>query len=53
LQATDIFDAVEMLEYLSEDKILIRVTDYYNLNNDKIVNLFDGFALIEKIVTEG
>ncbi len=49
-QADDIFDAVEMLEYLNNGKFLTHEMDYYNLNNDNTINLFDVFALIDKIV---
>ncbi len=52
-KATDIFDAVEMLEYLSENKNLSRNRTYYKFANyDDDVNLPDVFALIENIVTE-
>ncbi len=54
-KATDIFDAVEMLEYLSGQKNLENLTyckSYYNLNNDDDINFFDVFALIDKIVTD-
>ncbi len=49
-QADDIFDAVEMQEYLNNGKFLTHGMDYYNLNNDATINLFDVFALIDKIV---
>ncbi|PKP59426.1 MAG: hypothetical protein CVT88_05535, partial [Candidatus Altiarchaeales archaeon HGW-Altiarchaeales-1] len=52
-KATDIFDAVEMLEYLSENKNLSRNRTYYKFANyDDDINLPDVFALIENIVTE-
>ncbi len=52
-KAKDIFDAVEMLEYLSGQKDLSKCETYYNLNEDDDVNLPDVFALIAQIVTEG
>jgi len=48
----DIFDAVEMLEYLSGQKDLSNQL-YYDLNNDHTMNLLDVFALIAQIVIEG
>ncbi len=44
----DIFDAVGMLEELSEQKDLSN-PPYCDLNNDNTINLFDVFALIHKI----
>jgi|GEM_PF-1984573 len=53
-KATDIFDAVEMLEYLSENKNLSQNRTYYKFANyDDDINLPDIFALIHKIVTGG
>ncbi len=49
-KAKDIFDEVEMLEYLNNGNPLTHVMDYYNLNNDNTINLLDVFALIDKIV---
>ncbi len=46
----DIFDAVEMLEYLSGDKE--SNPQYCDLNNDTTVNLLDVLALIDKIVIQ-
>jgi len=48
-QADNIFDAVEMLEYLNNGKFLTHRINYYNLNNDATINLFDVFALIDEI----
>ena len=57
-KATDIFDAVEMLEYLSGQKTLKNLTHgntpaYYQFvgNNSDDITLLDVFALIDKIVT--
>ncbi|PKP56947.1 MAG: hypothetical protein CVT88_09560, partial [Candidatus Altiarchaeales archaeon HGW-Altiarchaeales-1] len=53
-KANDIFDAVEMLEYLSGEKELENLTypkAYYDLNNDEVITLFDVFALIDNIAT--
>ncbi|OQX17992.1 MAG: hypothetical protein BWK75_07025, partial [Candidatus Altiarchaeales archaeon A3] len=52
-RAKDIFDAVEMLEYLSGQKDLSKCDIYYNLNEYDEVDLLDVFNLIDKIVTEG
>jgi len=54
-KATDIFDAVEMLEYLSGQKNLQNLTHekaYYKLavSDSDDINLFDVFALIDNIV---
>ncbi|CEG12559.1 hypothetical protein MSIBF_A2470001 [groundwater metagenome] len=46
----DIFDAVEMLEYLSGDKE--NSTPCWDLNNDHTINLLDVLALIDNIGTE-
>ncbi len=46
---------VKMPQYLSGQKDLENLTcseAYYDLNNDKTVNLLDVFALIAHIVTE-
>lgn len=51
-KADDIFDAVEMLEYLNNGKFLTHGMDYYNLNNNGVIDLSDVFALIDKIVVE-
>ncbi len=53
-KATDIFDAVEMPEYLSENKNLSQNRTYYKFANyDDDINLPDVFALIDNIVREG
>jgi len=60
-KATDIFDAVEMLEYLSGQKNLTQLSNhnkpgYYKFvggNDNKDINLPDVFALIAHIVREG
>jgi len=53
-KAKDIFDAVEMLEYLNgKFNYLTHGMSYYNLNNDTTINLLDVLALIDKIVIEG
>jgi len=49
-KAADIFDAVEMLEYLSGEKNLSVNKEYYDRDNNKAVNLYDVFTLIENIV---
>ncbi|CEG13593.1 hypothetical protein MSIBF_A4240002 [groundwater metagenome] len=49
-EPNDIFDAVEMLEYLSGDKE--NSTLCCDLNNDHTINLLDVLALIDKIGTE-
>ncbi|OQX21191.1 MAG: hypothetical protein BWK75_03735, partial [Candidatus Altiarchaeales archaeon A3] len=57
-KATDIFDVVEILEYLSGDKNFtdlsnhVKPTYYKFVNESDDINLFDAFALINKIVTE-
>jgi len=48
-KADDIFDVVEMLEYLNNRTYLTHGMSYYNLNNDNTINLLDVFALIDKI----
>ncbi len=52
-KATDIFDAVEMFEYLNGQKELENLTyseAHYDLNNDRTINLPDVFDLnIKKI----
>ena len=62
-KATDIFDAVEMLEYLSGQKNSTELSHYDsnnkygyykfvgNVSDD--INLFDVFVLIDRIVIEG
>ncbi len=60
-KATDIFDAVEMLEYLSGQKNLTQLSNhnkpgYYKFvgnENNADINLLDVFALIHKIGMEG
>ena len=60
-KATDIFDVVEMLEYLSGQKNSTQLSNndiqgYYKFDgneNNADLNLFDVFALIAQIVTEG
>jgi len=59
-KATDIFDLVEMLEYLSGEKNLTQLSNYnklcyYNFvgSDCSDINLPDVFALIENIVIEG
>jgi len=54
-KATNIFDAVEMLEYLSGQKPELSHSDnsYYKFVGMGNITLFDVFALIAQIVTEG
>ncbi len=49
-EPNDVFDAVEMLEYLSGDKE--SSTPCWDLNNDHTINLLDVLALINKIGTK-
>ena len=52
LSRYDIFDAVEMLEYLSGERSqLIHTQEYYKFVGSGDINLLDVFALIDKIVT--
>lgn len=51
-KATCIFDAVEILEYLSGKKNLLHEIDSYDLNSDKRVDLFDVITLIQKILID-
>ncbi|OQX19566.1 MAG: hypothetical protein BWK75_05525 [Candidatus Altiarchaeales archaeon A3] len=55
-KASDIFDLVEMLEYLSGEKTgLYRENSYYKFvgSVSDYINLLDAFALIAQIVTVG
>lgn len=52
-KAKNIFDLIEMLEYLSGEKNLenlIHTKTYYDLNDDRTINLLDVFVLINKII---
>jgi len=49
-KAKDIFDLVEMLEYLSGEKNL-KYPSYCDLDDNRDINLFDAFTLIAHIVT--
>ncbi|NCN69171.1 MAG: hypothetical protein GW904_05485, partial [Candidatus Altiarchaeum hamiconexum] len=52
LSRYDIFDTVEMLEYLSGERSqLIHTQEYYKFVGSGDINLLDVFALIDKIVT--
>ncbi|PKP60078.1 MAG: hypothetical protein CVT88_04005 [Candidatus Altiarchaeales archaeon HGW-Altiarchaeales-1] len=48
----DVFDAVEILEYLSGDKEKYELNFCGDLNDDKDVNLFDALDIMTKISTE-
>jgi len=56
-EATDIFDVVEMLEYLSGQKNSTQLSQekacYKFVNENADINLFDVFTLIDKIVIGG